>query len=225
MRVYNMRTAEQLTASQPLAYKECGEFHVSLREGDQLDFKAGEYSVGIFRASGLPKASASLLLVPHRKGASSMSTAFESHVFRDLQNSQIVLVDAYSGKDRSRVKIMDTKSSAGKMEVQATRTENLAFNSVAALNPGMYTLMLQDSAGKSISSAALQVEAKKGAKHVVMRVGISDDSGKVPANATAYPQELVIYSQGVQQAQGSGALRLPGLTASIALLLALLLGM
>merc|ERR1719247_1475167 len=123
---------DQLTDSAALRYKECREFNTELSEGDQLDFKAGNLDVGTFYATGMPKSSSSLLLIPHRRDSRSVAISFESHAFADLQSPQIAVVDAYKGKGEGGVKIMD-------LVPQDTQTpaveEMLKFSSVVAVNP------------------------------------------------------------------------------------------
>merc|ERR1711924_173029 len=91
--VIQVRTMDRLTGTSPLAYKQCREYELPLQEGDQIDFKAGELDVGTFYATGLPKSSASLLLVPHRREPNSASISFESHAFADMKSPQIAVVD------------------------------------------------------------------------------------------------------------------------------------
>uniref|UniRef100_A0A7S2AVE3 Uncharacterized protein n=1 Tax=Alexandrium andersonii TaxID=327968 RepID=A0A7S2AVE3_9DINO len=217
LHVYNMRSQQRLTGKEPLQYKECGDFNVWLREGDQLDFRtvskyeddvkereAGEHSVGIFRAWGLPKFTASLLLVPHRQG-SSMSIAFESHIFRELQNSQMAVVDAYLGESSGKMRIVEQINMTENPKAQA-RTEELNFNSVIALNPGDYEILLTNSTGHDISAANLTVDKNK-QKVVVMRIGADEDLHNKVGNATTLPQEVFLHQQMLQDTRSAAAPR------------------
>mmetsp|Transcript_64378 Transcript_64378/g.182793 ORF Transcript_64378/g.182793 Transcript_64378/m.182793 type:complete len:303 (-) Transcript_64378:257-1165(-) len=207
LHIANLRTQQRLTAAGPLAFKECGSFTQPLKEGDRLDFKAGDLSVGIFRTTGLPKSTASLLLIPHRRDRNAMNAAFESHAFERAEGPQVAVVDAYRGKEVGSVKIMDSaeetsdssKAEAGGAEAtprpRRRRVEDLKFNSVVTLRPGKYDVLLEgkDEAG-SLSSARLLVSQ---GTYVIMRTGNQPE----PANRTvagqqaSFSQELVVFPQ------------------------------
>eukprot|EP00408_Alexandrium_pacificum_P023943 CAMPEP_0171194104 /NCGR_PEP_ID=MMETSP0790-20130122/20719_1 /TAXON_ID=2925 /ORGANISM="Alexandrium catenella, Strain OF101" /LENGTH=317 /DNA_ID=CAMNT_0011659295 /DNA_START=57 /DNA_END=1010 /DNA_ORIENTATION=+ len=225
LHIYNMRSQQRLTGKEPLAYKECGDYSVWLREGDQLDFRttsgksdedakereAGEHSVGIFRAWGLPKFTSSLLLVPHRQG-SSMGIAFESHIFRELQNTQLAVVDAYIGESSGRIRIADARDmtfngSFTTMNKHRGNMEDLNYNSVIALNAGDYQLVLMDSAGGPVSALNLTVAEKSKQKFVVMRIGADEDLHNKVGNATALPQELFLHQQMLEMSKSSATQR------------------
>lgn len=171
-----------------LAYKQCKDIALPLEEGEQLDFKANGLDVGTFYATGLPKASASLLLIPHRRTPHAVGLSFESHAFSDVQAPQVAVIDAYRGKQKdSAVKI---RVAAEDDKVPATPVEErLKFNSVIALNPGKYEVSL-DGTGKNATRLALN--AMGATKHVVMRIGID--------GASPYPQELLVFPNGVARA-------------------------
>lgn len=191
----------QLTVDAPLKYKECKEFAIPLAEGDHLDFRDHGRNVGTFRATTMPKASASLLLiVRHRHGAekgSEKALTFESHAFADLSNAQIAVVDAYRGNATSVVHIIDNQEDeAG---ISTPMHEALRFNTVAAIAPGQYDIALMDNhtAATSKPTAALQaLHAPMRSKCVVMRVG-GDVSG------VAFPQELVVFPKSRAARDGS----------------------
>eukprot|EP00416_Gambierdiscus_australes_P041208 CAMPEP_0171113308 /NCGR_PEP_ID=MMETSP0766_2-20121228/81892_1 /TAXON_ID=439317 /ORGANISM="Gambierdiscus australes, Strain CAWD 149" /LENGTH=293 /DNA_ID=CAMNT_0011575503 /DNA_START=69 /DNA_END=950 /DNA_ORIENTATION=- len=219
--VYNMRSRQRLTSRKPLAFKECETFLVGLHDGDHLAFKVEEHNVGIFKTTTLPKTSSSLLLVPHRREAGLMSTTFESHVFKELQNTQVAVVDAYGGRAKGKVKIIDNRNHGLDASAkQSQRVEDLGFNSVVALNPGEYLVELQDEQGGSVSRASLQVSQQK-ATFVLMRVG-SDAEGRTGTNSTFSKQELILYMQPREEvrsgAVGTHSLRLMTLAACVLLL-------
>lgn len=188
--VIQVRTMESLTGSSPLTYKQCREYELPLQEGDQFDFKAGELDVGTFYATGLPKTSASLLLVPHRREPRSASVSFESHAFADVRSPQIAVVDAYKGQGARAVKIVeksqvvnDTPGSDKASQEQLE--EDLNFNSVVAVNPGKYQVALIGTG----STAAMPLSAKDQAKYVVIRVGnsLGEKSSK------EFAEELIVF--------------------------------
>mmetsp|Transcript_8459 Transcript_8459/g.17939 ORF Transcript_8459/g.17939 Transcript_8459/m.17939 type:complete len:299 (+) Transcript_8459:80-976(+) len=195
--VTRVRSALRLTSNAPVQYKECRELKMPLEEGDQLEFKAGELSVGTFFATGLPKTSQSLLLIPHRKSLNSLNLAFDSHAFSELQSPQIAVVDAYSGTEAGRIQIMDVpkpdEDAKAKTQSQVAlvqRVEDLRYNSVIALNPGAYKVALVHSGDNAmVDSSPLNVAGKT--KYVVMRVGADHGFGKI----AGFPQELVVFPQ------------------------------
>jgi len=215
MDVVNMRSQEKLTSGKSLDYKQCGGFKPVLKEGDRLDFKVGNTSVGVFRATGLPKAVASLLLIPHRRAANSLTAAFESHAFALNGGAQIAVVDAYRGKESAKIRITDTvEASAPKEESHVPRVEDLRFNSVVSLSPGKYQVLLQSKADKELASAPLEVHQGE-ASYVVMRAGLGAEDGK--ELKSSYPQELVIF----EHRSGAAAMGLSFLAAAMAAFLGL----
>merc|ERR1719217_1358423 len=102
-----LRGRESLTGDAPMPYKSCRDFKAPLKAGDKLEFKVGEASAGTFAVSDLPQNDAVLLLVVHRHDTLSTAVSFESHVFSNLANSQIVVLDTYKGKAKAHTSIMD----------------------------------------------------------------------------------------------------------------------
>lgn len=187
--VFHVRTLDRITASEPLRYKDCREFNLLLGEGDQLDFKADNLDVGTFYATGLPRASSSLLLIPHRRDARSVAISFESHAFADMQAPQIAVVDAYKGKDQAAVKIMEDLNAQGAGEKPIE--EMLKFSSVVAVNAGSYKVALtQDASTTNTTGSNMPLLVENQAKYVVMRVGIEPTSSSAKQQ---YPEELVIF--------------------------------
>eukprot|EP00747_Dinoflagellata_sp_TGD_P162352 gnl/TRDRNA2_/TRDRNA2_179848_c0_seq1.p1 gnl/TRDRNA2_/TRDRNA2_179848_c0~~gnl/TRDRNA2_/TRDRNA2_179848_c0_seq1.p1 ORF type:complete len:321 (+),score=46.95 gnl/TRDRNA2_/TRDRNA2_179848_c0_seq1:84-965(+) len=192
LEVFRVSTKEKLTGDHPLAYKDCRDFQLDLAEGDQLDFTSGELEVGTFFATGVPHGQSSLLLIPRRRDASSMAIQFESHAFAKLQTAQLAVVDAYKGKQQSTLKIADSlKHSVAPQQSLAQTSdrpsEDLRYNSVVALNPGVYRLQLVGSGGSTISEAPIGV--KNAANYVVMRVGGSS----TVSDKNEYPEEVIVF--------------------------------
>merc|ERR1719158_2408271 len=90
-----------------MRYKTCKDFQAELKSGDKLEFKVGDASAGTFGVSNLPDNDAVLLLIIHRHDTLSTAVSFESHVFANLANAQIAVMDTYKGAAKSTLKIMD----------------------------------------------------------------------------------------------------------------------
>lgn len=163
----------------PMAYKTCREFEPQLEAGDKIDFRFQEASAGTFVVGDLPNTDAVLMLVIYRHDAATTAVAFESHVFANLLNAQIAVLDTYKGPAKSSIKIQDAE------EATTSRSEALAPNSVVALNPGKYEVVLVGSDEKTKSRSGLTVENRESC--VVIRCGVEPKQGR------AYPQELIVY--------------------------------
>lgn len=171
--------SERLT-DEAMPYKSCKDFATPLKAGDKLEFKVGDASAGTFSISDLPNNDAVLLLVIHRHDTLSTAVSFESHVFANLLNAQVAIIDTYKGAAKAMPRIMDV-SAKGK----SGRSEELRFDSVVAVNPGMYNVVLagQDGSPKAESElVALNRES-----YVVIRTGVESAQGP------SYPQELLVY--------------------------------
>merc|ERR1719248_114845 len=83
--------------NQPLPYKACEEFSAPMKAGDKIDFRVGDASAGTFSVSDLPNNDAVLMLLIHRHDTLSTAVSFESHVFANLLNAQIAVIDTYKG--------------------------------------------------------------------------------------------------------------------------------
>lgn len=160
---------------------------ISLHEHDRLEFRMHQMPVGIFQTRGVSQKNMSLLLVPHRRNHT-LKASFASHAFADLHSAQIAVVDVYSGKDQSRVQIMDDDDALGKKTVNKARSEKLPFNSAVAVNPGQYKVMLTSVESGKMISARLSVP--KMSKCVAVRMG---DETRI--NKTSFPAELVLFHQ------------------------------
>jgi len=198
------RGKEKLTDDSPMAYKACRDFVSPLQAGDKLEFKVGDASAGTFAVSDLPKSDAVLLLVIHRHDTLSTAVAFESHVFASLQNAQIAIIDTYKGAARATPRIMDAethgtdKDAKDAKETKAVpRSEELRYDSVVAVNPGIYSVALTGQDGET--KATSELVALDHESYVVLRTGVEAQQG------TSYPQELVVFPQSDAKALHSGA--------------------
>eukprot|EP00408_Alexandrium_pacificum_P015613 CAMPEP_0171203010 /NCGR_PEP_ID=MMETSP0790-20130122/25299_1 /TAXON_ID=2925 /ORGANISM="Alexandrium catenella, Strain OF101" /LENGTH=291 /DNA_ID=CAMNT_0011668455 /DNA_START=102 /DNA_END=977 /DNA_ORIENTATION=+ len=217
--IFNVQSQLRLTQSGALSYKSCQEFPSILQEGDRLEFKAGNASVGIFKATGIPKAKATLLLVPHRRDSNSMSAMFKSHAFMGSRGAQIAVVDTYRGKEVGKVKIMDAEQEQSTDPNKSPRVEDLHFNSVVALGSGKYQVMLQTDDRKDLARMPLSVQGEEG-NFVVMRTGLQNTQN---ASAISYPQELVLYAEQKNSRSSAAQLQLSVLAAVLAGVSALVL--
>merc|ERR1712187_51370 len=88
-----MGASEKLTSDAAMSYKSCRDFTAPLKSGDKLEFMVGDASAGTFSVSDLPSNDAVLLLVIHRHDTLSTAVSFESHVFANLLNAQVAVID------------------------------------------------------------------------------------------------------------------------------------
>jgi len=168
----------KLTSS-GMPYKSCQEFKAPLKAGDKLEFRVGDSSAGTFSVSDLPNNDAVLMLMIHRHDTLSTAVSFESHVFANLLNAQVAVIDTYKGAEKASLKIQDQAKS------KTARQEELRYDSVVAVNPGEYEVALVDTSSKTLTTAALVALNRE--SYVVMRVGVEAQQGQ------AYPQELIVY--------------------------------
>jgi len=180
--VFRGRT-EKMTGEQAMPYKSCKDFVSPLKAGDKLEFKVGDASAGTFSVSDLPNNDAVLLLVIHRHDTLSTAVSFESHVFANLLNAQVAIIDTYKGAARATPKIMDS----AKADKKGARSEELRYDSVVAVNPGIYEVMLEGQDGETKAESKLVALNRE--SYVVLRTGVEAQQGP------AYPQELVVYPQ------------------------------
>jgi len=186
-------SSEQLTKDAPLAYKDCSEFAPKLQEGDKLEFKIGDASAGTFSVGELPANDAVLLLVIHRHDTLSTAVSFESHMYSNLASAQVAVLDAYRGKARSTPKIVEFGASPSNI----TSSEDLRYDSVIAVNKGIYDVVLQGEDGQTKAKSELVALDKE--SYVILRTGVEAQMG------AAYPQELVIYPKSDKKLIHSGA--------------------
>jgi len=168
---------EKITAS-PMPYKKCQDFNSDLKAGDKIEFRVGDANAGTFSVSDLPNNDAVLLLVIHRHDTLSTAVSFESHVFANLLNAQVAIIDTYKGSAKATPKIKDVSAQKG-------REEELRFDSVVAVNPGEYNVVLQGADGEE--KATTQLVALNRESYVLLRVGVEAQQGQ------QYPQDLVVY--------------------------------
>merc|ERR1719152_460696 len=196
-----------------MPYKTCREFKTPLKAGDKLEFKVGDMNAGTFAISDLPNNDAVLMLVIHRHDTLTNAVSFESHVFANLLNAQMAIIDTYKGSSHAFPQIVDPDSLKGALEGKGLeRKEKLRFNSVVALNQGLYEVQLVGKDGKDEASASLVALDRE--SYVVLRVGVEAQQGR------SYPQELVVYPQLDAALLKSGADRFCGISALMVSLLA-----
>jgi len=194
--------SESLSADEPLAYKTCRDFPSKLRAGDKLEFKVGETSAGTFAVSDLPNNDAVLLLVIHRHDTVSTAVAFESHVFANLMNAQVAILDTYKGAAKGAPRIMELKKNS-------TVSEELRYDSVVAVNPGEYEVELMGDDGLVKSQSRLV--ALNHESYVVLRTGVEAQQGQ------QYPEELIVFPQSDPSTLHSGT---ASITATLAFFMA-----
>lgn len=198
------RVQEPKLLEYPLAYKECHEYLLPLREGDELQFRAGDVSIGTFSVRGLPEDPHSLLmLIPHRRDEVSAAVAFDSHIFHGGSGAQVAVIDAYRGPEQSTLLI----------DEPAHEKEELSFGSVVAMAPGSYRLSLGGWGlpnARRKAGASAQLHAQEKGSYVVLRVGAARSN----LGIEAYPEELVVFPS----AQTSSAQRAAGSVAALLLL-------
>lgn len=168
-----------------MAYKSCQDFTSPLKAGDKLEFKIGDTNAGTFSVSDLPNNDAVLLLVLHRHDTLSTAVSFESHVFANLANAQVAIIDTYKGKAQATPRIKDAASKQPKDE---TRSEELRYNSVVAVNQGIYDVELEGMDGK-LQGKKTQLVALNHESYVILRTGLEAQNGP------SFPQELVVFPQ------------------------------
>jgi len=170
----------------PMNYKTCEEFTPPVKAGDKLQFKVDGASAGSFAVSELPNNDAVLVLVIYRHDTLSTAVAFESHVFANLINAQIAVLDTYKGKQKAVPRIQDASSA------KTSRSEELRYDSVVAVNPGAYEVILMDEEGEL--KAREELIALNRESYVVLRCGVEAQVGQ------AYPQEIIVFPRSDPQA-------------------------
>lgn len=178
--------AEKLTSEKPMPYKSCRDLAASLKAGDKLNFKVGDVSAGSFSVADLPENDATLLLVIHRHDTVSTAVAFESHVFSNLGNAQVAVIDTYKGSKHATPKIRDV-ASARLTHSKKDRSEDLRYDSVVAIGEGSYDVVLDDPDGKEVAKSSFVAVQKE--CYVVLRTGVEAQGGE------SFPEELVVFPQ------------------------------
>jgi hypothetical protein len=208
---------EALTGDEPMPYKTCRDMLAPLSAGDKLEFKVGDATAGTFSVSDLPNNDATLLLVIHRHDTMSTAVAFESHVFAKLGNAQVAIIDTYKGKAHATPRIKDSEGASKK-----SRSEELRYNSVVAVNPGVYEVELDGDDGET--KAKIPLVALNHESYVVLRTGVEAQQGE------SYPQSLVVFPRSDAKALEkpkvhSGAARTHALVLPVAAMMAALLAL
>jgi len=169
----------------PLKYKSCQDFFPSMHLGDRINFQVEENTVGTFTITELPENDAVLLMVIHRHDADSTAVSFQSHVFSNQKAAQIAILDTYKGLAKSDLRIKDA------LPRRSNRSEVLRYDSVVAVDPGDYEVMLEAGpSGNATMLSTATLEAKPGEAYVVIRCGAEAHFGE------AYPQSLMVYPPG-----------------------------
>merc|ERR1719386_352903 len=162
-----------------MPYKACEDFSNNLKAGDKLEFRVGDANAGTFSVSDLPENDAVLMLLIHRHDTLSTAVSFESHVFANLLNAQVAVIDTYKGSEKASMKIRDAASK------KESRSEDLRYDSVVAVNPGEYEVALVGADGSTKGKSPLVALNRQ--SYVVMRCGVESQQGQ------SYPQEVVVY--------------------------------
>lgn len=176
------RSSDKITADTPLRYKTCRDFHAALDVGDKLDFSFGDANVGTFSVSYLPSNDALLLLVVHLHDPVSTAVSFDSHVFARTDHAQVVTIDTYEGVIKATPRIQDDGTT------NTSRVEDLRYNTVVAVNPGKYEVVLVSPGG--LQDAKRPLVALSGESYVVMRTGVEAQHG-----GESYPEEVVVFPE------------------------------
>jgi len=198
--------------SEPLGYKMCTIYDKPVKNGEKLDFKVADATVGTFTISDLPENDAKLQLIVFRHDAESTACAFESHIFANIPSSQLAVIDTYKSSKQLPSPHMTISDSANGKEA---RHEKLRFDSVVAINPGKYEVHLDDSA-KSPAKAVLT--ALPGESYVAITIGTQSEDGQ------SFAQEVMVFPQSDPALLGAAAsLHAPLILATLASLAALLM--
>lgn len=181
---------DKLLTDKPMPYKACREFDTHLERHNKIHFKFGDASAGAFVVSDLPNNDAVLLLVVYRHDAASTAVAFESHVFSNLLNSQIAVIDTYRGAGQATLRIQDTEDAV------TDRSEVMQYDNVAAVNAGSYEVALVSADGALLGRENLVAENRE--SYAVIRCGVEPKEGK------SYPDEIMIFPM-PEQLKSSGS--------------------
>lgn len=214
---------EQKLAPEPLAYKACGQYTTRLTPGDKVDFRLQGTSAGTFTVSEFPAGDAVLLMVIYRHDPLSAAVAFESHIFPTMQATQVAVIDTYKGGAMPKLSISDLAGSFAAHDGAAgaaVRSEELRFDNVVAVNPGVYKLKLlrANSSTAQIEAATnstteAELVAVPGESYVILRCGVEGAE-----SSASYPPELVIFPHSDRSALGGASLPRLGVAFALAAL-------
>jgi len=174
------RAKEKLT-DEPMPYKACKEFKIQLLMGDKIMFKVEDQHVGTFAVASMPENDAILLLVISRHDTESTAVSFESHIFANLLNAQLAVIDTYKGPSKATLRIEDPSRGDKK------RSEELRYDSVVAINPGRFNIVLSGDLDKQKTPRHADLVAVNREAYVALRVGVDADQG------TSYPEEVIVF--------------------------------
>lgn len=184
-----------LTKHQPLNYKSCRDWPISIGRGDTFEFVKQGGQLGAFQVTSVPQWDATLLLIFRRRGDSARPT-FISHIFSKTTNAQLAVLDMYNGPSKHSVVIQQHKEVAPdkKGHELSVLAENLAYDSVVAVAHGNYMFALTGSDQRTKHSPHARSVAftqnipftvVPGTSYIAMRVGTSDKP--------EFPEELVVF--------------------------------
>lgn len=161
-------------------YKKC--LHGLVRFGGKLNtqFQVGNEAVGTLQAKKLPKPGETVVLVAQRGRKNLTAMTFTAHVFRELEDAEVVMVDAYRGqKAYNKVQL--------RLDLQT-----LQFGAAAVVKPGKYRINLVSvESNTNMLAKPLDFLAEAGGRYILMRIGYDD--GRSIKDAGSFPQELVTY--------------------------------
>jgi len=191
---------DKLTNDVPLAYKSCEEFRPELNIGDEVDFHVDGATAGSFRISELPQNDAVMLMVIYRHDVASTAVSFESHVFSNMMDAQIAVIDTYKGVAKSELRIEDRHGNGAGSPggTNPERSEVLRYDSVVAVDPGIYEVVTVDPKSGQ-KHAKDQIVAVPRESYVVLRCGAE------ALETPAYPEELTVFPRSDASALGRAA--------------------
>lgn len=170
-----------LTQDGPMAYQTCKDFKHPFAVGDRLVFRVGNDSAGDFAISDLPKEDAIMLLVIYRHDALNTAASFESHVFANMQEPQVAVIDTFKSDSPEALQAMPRILDPSDLGSPA---EALPFGGVVAVKPGRYEIQLSD---LGTTRAATNFVASARESYVIMRTGVESKTGP------SFPEDLVIF--------------------------------
>eukprot|EP00397_Hematodinium_sp_SG-2012_P067008 GEMP01102378.1.p2 GENE.GEMP01102378.1~~GEMP01102378.1.p2 ORF type:complete len:118 (+),score=27.42 GEMP01102378.1:344-697(+) len=94
----------------------------------------------------------------------------------------MLVIDTYKGAAKSTMRIKDTGSA------ETHRSEDLRYNSVVAVNPGKYDVVLHNKDG--VEKAKQSFNAVDHESYCLIRVGVEAHQGP------PYPEEFVVFPLG-----------------------------
>lgn len=178
----------------PLPYKACEDFAPPIRAGDRIEFQNGSMKMGTFTIEDLPSSDAVLMLLVSRHDVKSPMVSFQSHVFTESSMTQVAVFDAYRGGRTSDLWVQSLPSGVhlpANFSLNASHAEQLRFNSVVAIEPGSYDVVLHEglvAKRTNISNVTgAEFVALPKQTYVLFRCGVEAEGGPV------FPEELVVF--------------------------------